>query len=100
MMRFSLPTEAYPGLITVGTIFPCQVANRNTEVSTTCGSGWIRKDYSFLLLLSLDPPATAGGTDLITKTLLHLNPIFMTCSHTLPILTRKRRLEPAQSPAI
>jgi hypothetical protein len=31
MMRFSLPTEAYQGLITVGTILPCQVANRNTS---------------------------------------------------------------------
>ena len=34
---------------------------RANEVSTTCGSGWVIPANS-----TLDPPATAGGTDFIT----------------------------------
>ena len=36
------------------------------NVSTTCGSGWVDVEHAkFLLILNstVDPPATAGGTD-------------------------------------
>ena len=38
------------------------------EVSTTCGSGWVSDQNAILLVIleaNGDPPATAGGTDLI-----------------------------------
>ncbi len=32
-------------------------------VSTTCGSGWVDDELA-ISLLEVDPPATAGGTDI------------------------------------
>jgi len=35
-------------------------ASRESQVSTTCGSGWVQSEWRS----TCDPPATAGGTDL------------------------------------
>jgi len=37
------------------------------EVSTTCGSGWVDDEHAIFYqfhIPQVDPPATAGGTDL------------------------------------
>jgi hypothetical protein len=36
------------------------------KVSTTCGSGWVGDEHAVLQSV-VDPPATAGGTDLIQQ---------------------------------
>ena len=39
------------------------------EVSTTCGSGWVGITLRYMPdLIGSDPPATAGGTDVMTLT--------------------------------
>ena len=38
------------------------------EVGTTCGSGWVSDENAILLMIlgaKVDPPATAGGTDVL-----------------------------------
>ncbi len=40
-----------------------QITQKGNEVSTTCGSGWIK--HSSRVGHALGPPATARGTDLI-----------------------------------
>jgi len=50
------------------------VPNLDT-VSTTCGSGWLGDEHEIFLLMlmvEVDPPATAGGTDRIQHRYLTL----------------------------
>ena len=66
------------------------------QVRTTCGSGWFNYEYHERLLLnaaSLQPPATAGGSDPYLQTVAALNKSYQTMVNSLTpsgISIRKR----------